>query len=106
LKFDTTGEMTDKRVIQEKRGRLVSHDLAIKPGDMFIPGVHVLTDLNLNHPKSHSLHGISGTLTKLEESFHWVDEAALAGDYLLGVVVEDFNGDQYHHYVSFTVVGE
>lgn len=106
FKFDSTGEMTDKRVIQEKRGRLVSHDLVIKPGDMFIPGVHVLTDMNIGNPKSHSLHGISGTLTKLDESFHWVDEAALVGDYLLGVVVEDFNGDQYHHYVPFTIEGE
>lgn len=106
LQFDDKGVITDKRVIQEKRGRLVSHDLVIKPGDTFIPGVHVLTDLNLSNPESHSLHGISGTLTKMEESFHWVDEAALAGDYLLGVVVEDFNGDQYHHFVTFTITSE
>jgi hypothetical protein len=103
LKFDGSGEMTDKRVIQEKQGRLATHDLSIKSGDMFIPAVHVLTALNLTNPKMHSLHGISGTLTKLEESFHWVDEAALPGEYLLGLVVEDFNGDQYHHYVPFTI---
>jgi hypothetical protein len=103
LKFDQNGEMTDKRVIQEKHGRLVSHDLPIKTGDLFIPAVHVLTSLNVNNPKLHSLHGLSDTLTKLEESFHWVDEAALAGDYLLGLVVEDFNGDQHHHYVPFTI---
>lgn len=103
LKFDNSGEMTDKRVIQEKRGRLVTHDLAIKSGDMFIPAVHVLTPLNLTNPKMHTLHGISGTISKLEDSFHWVDEAALPGDYLLGLVVEDFNGDKYHHYVPFTI---
>jgi hypothetical protein len=103
LKFDNTGELTDKRVIQEKHGRLVTHDLAIKSGDMFIPGVHVLTALNLSNPRMHTLHGISGTLNKLEDPFHWVDEAALAGDYLLGLVVEDFNGDQTRHYVPFTI---
>ncbi len=103
LKFDNSGEMTDKSVIQEKRGRLVTHDLAIKSGDMFIPAVHVLTALNLTNPKMHTLHGISGTISKLEDSFHWVDEAALPGDYLLGLVVEDFNGDKYHHYVPFTI---
>ncbi|MRS02636.1 hypothetical protein EG832_05335, partial [bacterium] len=75
IKFDHSGEMTDKRVIQEKRGRLVTHDLTIKSGDMFIPAVHVLTDLNLANPKMHTLHGISDTLTKFEDSFHWVDEA-------------------------------
>ena len=103
LKFDNTGEMTDKRIIKEKRGRLVTNDLAIKPGDMFIPAVHVLTALNLKNPKMHSLKGISGTVTKLEEPFHWVDEAAIPGEYLLGLVVEDFNGDQYHHYLPFNV---
>ncbi len=103
LKFDNSGEMTDKRVIQEKHGRLATHDLAIKSGDMFIPAVHVLTNMNLSNPKMHTLHGISGTLTKLEDSFHWVDEAALPGDYLLGLVVEDFNGDKYHHYVPFSI---
>jgi len=106
LKFDDSGEMTDKRVIQEKHGRLVTHDLAIKTGDQFIPAVQVLTAFNLGNPRAHTLHGISGSLNKLEESFHWVDEAALAGDYLLGLVVEDFNGDKYHHYLPFTIAGE
>lgn len=105
LNFDNNGEMTDKRVIQEKRGRLVMHDLAIKSGDMFIPAVHVLTTLNLSDPRAHSLHGLTGTLTKLEDTFHWVDEAALPGDYLLGLVVEDFNGDKFHHYVPFKIEG-
>lgn len=103
LKFDLDGEMTDKQIILEKRGRLVTHDLTIKSGDMFIPTVKVLTDFNLSNPKMHSLRGISGTLTKLEDPFHWVDEAALAGDYLLGLVIEDYNGDQYHHYLPFSI---
>ncbi|MBA4385753.1 MAG: hypothetical protein C0410_13530 [Anaerolinea sp.] len=103
LKFDDSGELIDKRVIQEKRGRLVTHELAIKAGDQFIPAVKVLTALNLTNPRMHTLHGISGTLTKLEESFHWVDEAAIPGDYLLGLVVEDFNGDKTHHYVPFEI---
>jgi len=103
LKFDDTGEMTDKRVIQEKHGRLVTHELAIKSGDQFIPAVQVLTAHNLSNPKMHPLQGISGTLTRQEESFHWVDEAAIPGDYLLGLVVEDFNGDKSHHYVPFTI---
>jgi len=103
LKFDLEGEMIGKQIILEKRGRLMSRDLAIKSGDMFIPGVHVLTPLNLSNPKMHSLHGLTGTLTKLEDPFHWVDEAALPGDYLLGLVIEDFNGDQYHHYLQFNV---
>lgn len=106
LKFDTTGELTDKRIIKEKRGRLMTHDLSIKSGDMFIPAVHVLTALNLKNPKMHSLKGISGTVTKLEDPFHWVDEAALPGDYLLGLVVEDFNGDQSHHYLPFVIADE
>jgi len=106
LKFDLDGEMTDKQIILEKRGRLMTHDLPIKSGDMFIPALHVLTTLNLGNPGKRPLQGISGTLTKLEDPFHWVDEAALPGDYLLGLVIEDFNGDQYHHYMPFMIVGE
>lgn len=103
LKFDDNGELTDRRIIQEKRGRLVTHELAIKTGDQFIPVVQILTDLNISNPRMHPIHGISGTLTKLEESFHWVDEAAIPGDYVLGLVVEDFNGDKYHHYLPFAI---
>jgi len=104
LKFDASGELTDKRVIQEKRGRLVSHELAIKTGDLFIPAVQVMTNQNLNNPRMHTLHGLSDSLVKSEESFHWVDEAAIPGDYLLGLVIEDFNGDQTRHFVPFTIV--
>lgn len=106
LKFDASGELTDKRVIQEKHGRLVSHELAIKTGDMFIPAVQVMTAQNLNNPKMHTIHGLSDTLVKLDESFHWVDEAAIPGDYLLGLVVEDFNGDQTRHFVPFKIVDD
>lgn len=106
LKFDSSGEMIDKRIILEKRGRLVSHNLAIRSGDMFIPAVQVLTALNLTNPKMRSIQGFSNTLAKVDEAFHWVDEAALPGDYLLGLVVEDFNGDERHHYLPFTIAGE
>ncbi|PKO01141.1 MAG: hypothetical protein CVU42_01460 [Chloroflexi bacterium HGW-Chloroflexi-4] len=106
LKFDLHGEMIDKQIILEKRGRLMTHDLVIKSGDMFIPAVHVLTTQNLATPQMRSIHGISGTITKLEDPFHWVDEAPLPGDYLLGLVIEDFNGDRFHHYLPFTIVGE
>lgn len=106
LKFDNTGEMTDKQIILEKRGRLITRDLAIKSGDMFIPAVQVLTELNFSNPKMRPLQGISNTLTKFEEPFHWVDEAALVGDYLIGLVIEDFNGDHYHHYLPFTIEAE
>jgi hypothetical protein len=106
LKFDASGELTDKRVIQEKRGRLVSHELAIKTGDLFIPAVQVMTDQNLSNPRMHTIHGLSDTLVKTEEPFHWVDESAIPGDYLLGLVIEDFNGDQTRHFVPFTIKRE
>lgn len=45
----------------------------------------------------------AGTLTFTDETFTWVDLDAAAGQYVVGFIVEDFDGNQFPAYTEVTV---
>lgn len=102
LKFDGTGELTSALVFKEKGGRFIPHALTIKSGDQFSPIVQVLTGSNTVCPVAC---GVSTKLTWQETAFRWVNETPTNGDYLLGLVVQDMDGERTRQYVPFTLSG-
>lgn len=45
----------------------------------------------------------AGTLTFTDQTLIWVDLDAAAGDYVVGFIVEDFDGNQFPRYTQITV---
>lgn len=45
----------------------------------------------------------AGTLTFTDQTFTWVDLDAAAGEYVVGFIVEDFDGNQFPAYTQITV---
>ena len=102
LKFNSAGDLTGMLVFKEKGGRLLPHDLTIYPGDQFAPYVQILTRL----PEWQISRGVSNTLTWHESGFRWINQTPVAGEYLLGLVVQDMDGELTRQYVPFSLTGE
>ena len=105
LKFNGAGEITDMLVFKKRGGHSAPHALTIKSGDQFTPFVQILTCPNAENPVWQAVRGISTVLTWQETAFHWVNEIPGAGDYMIGLVVQDLDGEQTRQYAPFTLGG-
>ena len=104
IKFNSAGEITGILVFKEKGGHSMPHALTMMPGDQFTPFVQILTCPGDENPVWQTARGTSTTLTLRETALRCVNEAPIAGNYLLGLVVEDMDGEKTRQYVPFTLM--
>lgn len=71
-------------------------------GDQFTV-LETWQDLNANGRVINTETQEAGTLTFTDETFTWVDLDAAAGQYVVGFIVEDFDGNQFPAYTDITV---
>ena len=60
-------------------------------------------DLDANGRVVESATEEAGTLTFSDSTLLWVDLDAAAGEYVVGFIVEDFDGNQFPAYTQITV---
>ncbi|MCB8981048.1 MAG: hypothetical protein H6657_26890 [Ardenticatenaceae bacterium] len=71
-------------------------------GDQFTV-LETWQDLDANGRVTNTESQEAGTLTFTDETFTWVDLDAAAGQYVVGFIVEDFDGNQFPTYTDITV---
>ncbi|MAU00921.1 MAG: hypothetical protein CL608_27565 [Anaerolineaceae bacterium] len=71
-------------------------------GDQFTV-VERWLDLDANGSVVGSATQEAGTLTFTDQTFTWVDLDAAAGEYVVGFIVEDFDGNEFPAYAQITV---
>ena len=71
-------------------------------GDQFTV-LETWQDLDANGSVIGSETQEAGTLTFTDQTFTWVDLDAAAGEYVVGFIVEDFDGNQFPAYTEITV---
>jgi len=104
LKFDSSGEFINALVFKEGLGHSTPRALTLKPGDQFSPYVQLVKNTgDENLPIWQLTRGQSNTLTCGETAFRWVSADLLPGDYLLGLLVQDLDGEQTRQYGRFKV---
>jgi hypothetical protein len=103
LELNSAGEITRVLAFKEKGRRSAPHALTFKAGDQFTPFVQILTGPGAEKPAWQSARGTSTTLTRRETAFRWVNESPAAGNYLLGLVIQDLDGEETRQYASFTL---
>jgi hypothetical protein len=103
--FDSGGET--KRIVayKEQGYRSAPHPLAPRRGDRLTPFVQVLT------PPAEDGEWKVGTalstpLTLGDRPFRVVTETPMPGDYLVGLLVQDFDGGLTRKYAPLTIGGE
>jgi hypothetical protein len=104
LSFDRAGHATQVVVYKDPRGRTAPHAGAPKPGDQFTPFVQILTppgDMNLTWQVTT---GLSTPLTWRAQPLCWTTEPPLPGDYLVGLLVQDLDGNLTRQYAPLRVV--
>jgi len=105
LIIDETGQIRQIVARKEQGRRALPHVLTPKPGDRFTPFVQTLTP-----PTDDGEWGVetllSTTLTFRDAPLRVVTYAPIPGDYLAGLLVEDFDGRLTRRYVPLTIGGE
>jgi hypothetical protein len=101
LKFDDAGKITSALVFKEKGERSIPNALTFKAGDQFTPFVQILTRPSVETPVWQAARGISTALTWRQTPFHCVNETLIMGDYLLGLAVQDLDGELTRQYAPF-----
>lgn len=76
-----------------------------KPGDTFTV-LNQLIQLNEESEEVEYISEEGATLTFGEETFTLEELPAPAGDYVLGIIAEDLDGNAYEEYISITVTEE
>ncbi len=101
--LDGSGEITHVLAYQERGGRSIPHAVRLGPGDRFSPFVQILTCPEAENPTGQVARGLSNALTWSAAAFRWVEVAPIAGEYLIGLVVEDLDGVQTRQYAAFSL---
>ena len=60
-------------------------------------------DLDANGNVTETVTEEAGTLTFSDQTLIWVDLDAAVGEYVVGFIVEDFDGNEYPAYTSMSV---
>ena len=100
LSVDSSGAAKSMTAFKEQRGRSMPAALTLRPGDQFAPFVQILTR---SGDEWQGRTCLSTPLTFRGETFHWVEEPLMPGDYLAGLLVEDLDGKLARKYASLTV---
>jgi hypothetical protein len=100
--FDSAGGTKRILAYKEQGGRSTPRALTPKQGDRFSPFVQVLT------PPAEGgdwevATALSGPLTFRDERFRVVTETPMAGDYLVGLLVQDLDGRLTRKYVPLAI---
>ena len=77
-------------------------EIVPQAGDMFTVFERWL-DLDSSGNVSEVVTLEAGTLTFTDQTLIWIDLDAAAGDYVVGFIVEDYDGNQYPTYTQITV---
>jgi hypothetical protein len=103
ITFDSAGETTNVLAYKDQSSHSTPHALALKQNDQFIPFVQILTQPANEDPAWQVTKGLSTSLTFRDQPFRWVEEPLMPGDYLIGLLIQDFDGGLTRKYASLTV---
>jgi hypothetical protein len=84
-----------------ENGTGAPHQITPQPGDTFTI-IEEWLDFDQN-PEGEFVDYIGGTMTFGDRPFEMVPYYAYSGDYTLGIIVTDLNGNSVEEYVEVTV---
>lgn len=101
--FNPAGEMEKLMLSGASFGRRTPREIVPQPGDQFAPFVQFF-----KLPLDESSVGLgskclTNTLTFQGSAMRWVEEIAMPGVYLVGIIVQDMDSGRFRKYVKLTV---
>ena len=103
ISFDSNGQTKNIVAYKEQGSRGMPHELMPKPNDQFAPFVQILTPPADEFPTWQIATGLSTPLTFRGQPLRWVTEALMPGDYLVGLLVQDLDGNLTRQYAPLTI---
>ena len=103
ITFDSAGETTNVVAYKDQGSRATPHALTFKQGDQFTPFVQILTQPTDENQTWQVTKGLSTPLTFHGLPLRWVAEPLISGDYLIGLLIQDFDGALTRKYASLTI---
>ena len=103
LNFDGDGQVVSVMIFKKHGERSVPHETALNRGDQFCPFVDVIL---IDSDESGTLklgEGKSNSLIYNGVPFHWEERNLIPGDYLIGLGVQDVDGQKTRKFVGFTL---
>ncbi|MEW5941399.1 MAG: hypothetical protein AB1750_17170, partial [Chloroflexota bacterium] len=101
MDFDGYGNFLSVFGFEGDGGTGAPHEITPQPGDQFTIYEEWL-EFDTN-PDGEFVDYLGGTMTFGDQPFFWQPYYAYAGDYILGILVEDLNGNIYFEYALVTV---
>jgi hypothetical protein len=101
--LNSLGDLTNMLIFKDQKGLSIPRALVMEPGDQFSLFVQVLKPAADESQKWQVSRCISPGLIYSGKPFQWLTEAPLQADYLLGLVIEDFDGERICRYAPFTL---
>jgi hypothetical protein len=101
MEFSGDGRMLNIFGFNGENGTGAPHEITPQPGDTFTI-IEEWLDFDQN-PEGEFVDYIGGTMTFGDQPFEMVPYYAYSGDYTLGIIVTDLNGNSVEEYVEVTV---
>lgn len=103
LIFNSAGELTQAISFQQRASTATPRELKFKQGDLFQPFLQILQAPGEGQTSWHIRQGLSNVLTWHGEKFTCLSETPMPGEYLLGLVAQDYNGARFREYKNITI---
>lgn len=104
MKFGGNGKMQSVFGFNNANGTGAPREITPRPGDQFTITEEWL-DFDTN-PEGEFVDYVGGTMTFGQKPFEMAAYNAFAGDYIVGFIVEDMNGNTYEEFTGITVTEE
>lgn len=104
MKFGGDGKMQSVFGFNDAGGTGAPREITPRPGDQFTITEEWL-DFDTD-PEGEFVDYVGGTMTFGQKPFEMAAYNAFAGDYIVGFIVEDMNGNTYEEFASITVTEE
>jgi hypothetical protein len=103
ITFNNAGKTTDVIAYAEQGFASTPHALTLKQDDRFAPFVQILTAPADENSAWQVTRGLSTALTYRGQPLSWTTEALMPGEYLVGALVQDLDGNLTRKYAPLTV---
>ena len=102
ITFDSNGKTKEMIAYKENGRRSTPHALTPNQGDQFAPFVQILTPPTEDGKWDIST-AFSNPLTFRDQPFYVVAESPMPAEYLVGILIQDLDGDFSRKYVPLTI---
>lgn len=100
--FDGTGKIKDIYAYTGSYGLGAPHEITPSPNDLFAPYYFWITWNENDEPETTQYLG--DYMSFAGPGIEWFDEAAFVGQYVIGFIVEDMDGNQTGHFIDIEVI--